>query len=490
MEFLIIFSVALPVFAGVCLKLSSINDRNQVHNFSAAVTAVTLAVTVINNILNFGKSCSMLSLPMDLSLQFEVDWVAALFSTLFTAVWFVVGIYTREYLKHEGRDKRFLAFYLVALGCLNGVAYADTPFTFYTAFESMTLTSFALVLHSQTKESIVAAKKYIYYSIFGALCGLIGIMSFYGSSLVKVKEFVPGGSLVQMLGGSTPMVLIITFITIIGFSCKAGMFPMHSWLPVAHPEAPAPASAVLSGLIAKTGVIAIIRVVYFVTGAHVIRGTWVHKTLLALAIITIFMGSMMAYKEKILKRRLAYSSVSQISYALFGVFMLNEIGLTGAVLQIIFHAFAKTALFLCAGVIIYKTHRTQVSQLTGLGKAMPKTFGLFTIAALSLVGVPLTGGFESKLFLARSALQGTFPTLEFAGFIVIMVSALLTGGYLLSISAKALFINKNEEIIEDFEANNTMLVPIGILVVFILLFGIYTVPVKFVAESVMASMGL
>ncbi len=490
MIFLIIFSIALPVLSGICLHLSKIEDRNQVHNFSAAVTAITFVVTIVNNIINFGQQTSFLSLPMGLTLQFEVDWVAAMFSSLFTFVWLVVGVYSREYLKHEGRDRRFLCFYLIALGCMNGVAYADTPFTFYTAFESMTLTSFAMVLHSQTKESINAAKKYIYYSIFGALCGLVGIMCFYGSNLVKIKEFVPGGSLIHGLGADTSMVLVITFITIIGFSCKAGMFPMHSWLPVAHPEAPAPASAVLSGLIAKTGVVAIIRIVYFVTGAHVIRGTWVHKTLLILSIVTIFMGSMMAYKEKLLKRRLAYSSVSQISYALFGVFMLNSTGLTGAMLQIIFHAFAKTSLFLCAGAVIYKTHRTQVSQLTGLGKSMPGTFSLFTIASLSLVGVPLTGGFESKLFLARSALKGTFPVIEFAGFIVIMVSALLTGGYLLSISAKALFTNKSEEITENCEANRTMLIPIGILVLLLLVFGIYTVPVRFVAENVMASMGL
>lgn len=490
MEFLIIFSIALPVLAGVCLTLSKIEDRNQVHNFSATVTGITLVAVIVNNIVNFGKGCHTLSLPMELSLSFEVDWIAALFSVLFSGVWFVVGIYSREYLKHEGRDKRFINFYLIALGCLNAVAYADTPFTFYTAFEAMTLTSFALVLHSQSKESIAAAKKYIYYSVFGALCGLIGIMAFYGSDLVKVKEFVPGGSLVQELGGRMPMVSLVIFITIIGFSCKAGMFPMHSWLPVAHPEAPAPASAVLSGLIAKTGVLAIIRIIYFVTGPEMLKGTWVHFVLIVLSVTTIFMGSMMAYKEKLLKRRLAYSSVSQISYALFGVFMLNEIGMTGALLQIVFHAFAKTALFLCAGSVIYKTHRTQVSQLTGLGRAMPKTFALFTIAALSLVGVPFTGGFASKLFLAHSALNGTFPKLEFVGFIIIMVSALLTGGYLLSISAKALFANKNEEITEKLEANNTMLVPIGVLVLLILVLGICPLPVNFVVENVISSMGI
>ena len=490
MEFLIIFTIALPVLSGVGLTLSNIKDRDLVHRFSRIVLATVMAVTLVNNVINIEKGCIALQLPMGLSISLYVDWLAVMFSSLFTIIWFLVGFYSKEYLRHEGRDYRFMSFYLIALGCLNGVAYAHNPFTFYTAFEAMTLTSFALVLHSQTKESIAAAKQYIYYSIFGAFCGLIGIMSFYGSDIVQIKEFVPGGSLVQDAAGISPMVLVIIFIAIVGFSCKAGMFPMHAWLPIAHPEAPAPASAVLSGLIAKTGVFAIIRIIYFVVGPETIKGTWVQQVLLILTITTIFMGSMMAYKEKLLKRRLAYSSVSQISYALFGVFMLNKVGMTGAVLQIIFHAFAKTSLFLCAGSIIYKTHKTRVSQLTGLGRAMPKTFALFTIASMSLVGVPLTGGFESKYYLALSALNGTFEVLEFAGFIVIMISALLTGGYLFSISAKALFAHSSEEITESCETGKTMFVPIAVLVGFILVLGIWPVPIKHLLDDLLISMGL
>ena len=496
MEFLIILSIAFPVLAGAGLAIAAVSnrefakDREVIHKYSRIVLAIVMVVTAVNNIVNIEKGCTFMKFPMGLSVDFYVDWLSVIFSTIFTVIWFLVGIYSKEYLVHEGRDYRFISFYLVALGCLNGVAYAHNPFTFYTAFESMTLNSFALVLHSQTKDSIAAAKQYIYYSIFGAFCGLIGIMAFYGSDLIRIKEFVPGGSLVQELGGRMPMVTLIVFIAIIGFGCKAGMFPMHAWLPVAHPEAPAPASAVLSGLIAKTGVFAIIRIIYFVVGPQTIKGTWVQQVLLILSIVTIFMGSMMAYKEKLLKRRLAYSSVSQISYALFGVFMLNGVGMTGALLQIVFHAFAKTSLFLCAGSIIYKTHRTKVWQLNGLGRAMPVTFALFTVAAMSLVGVPLTGGFESKYYLALSALNGTFDILEFAGFIVIMISALLTGGYLFSISAKALFARADEEICEKCETGKTMFVPIAILVSTILLFGIWPVPVRFLIDNALISMGL
>ncbi len=490
MNFLIILAVVLPVLSGLMLLFSKIENRKEVQNFSTIVLIITAVVTVFSNIVNFGSRCSLLNLPMGISLSFSIDWLAVFFSSIFAVLWLLVGVYAREYFAHEPNEKRFMSFYLMALGAIIGVAYAENPFTFYTFFEMMSLTSFVFVLNSQTKESIAAAKKYIYYSIFGALCGLIGIMAFYGSDLITVKSFVAGGSLVKELGGRMPIVSVIVFIAIFGFSCKAGMFPMHSWLPIAHPEAPAPASAVLSGLITKTGVLAIIRIIYYVVGPDVIKGSWVQFVLLVLSIITIFMGSMMAYKEKLFKRRLAYSSVSQISYALFGVFTLSTVGMIGALMQILFHAFAKTALFLCAGSVIHMTHRTKVNQLDGLGKSMPKTFALFTIASLSLVGVPFTGGFISKYYLVSAAMQGTFGWLEFAGFIIIMVSALLTGGYLLSISAKALFAVKSDEVCDETEANNTMIVPMMILIALILILGIWSAPVNDVMYGIIASMGI
>ena len=247
---------------------------------------------------------------------------------------------------------------------------------------------------------------------------------------------------------------------------------MHSWLPVAYPEAPASAAAVLSGVIAKTGIIAIIRIVYFVAGPEIIRGTWVQYAFIVLSVMTIFTGSMMAYKEKLLKRRLAYSSVSQVSYALFGVMMLSAYGLIGALLQIVFHALAKAALFLVSGMVISQSGKKYVYQLTGLGNAMPATFAFLTIAGLSLAGVPFTGGFISKYFLVQSALGGNFGTVEFVGFIVVMVSALLTGGYMLSIASKALFAHKELVVAEKCEAPLTMVIPVGVLIALVILLGI------------------
>ena len=171
----------------------------------------------------------------------------------------------------------------------------------------------------------------------------------------------------------------------IGFGCKAGMYPLHAWLPTAHPVAPAPASAVLSGIITKCGVLAIIRTTYYLFGVDFVRGTWVQNVILVLAIGTIFMGSMLAYREKMLKKRLAYSSISQVSYVLFGVFLMTPQALCGALLQVVAHAIAKNALFLSAGAVIYKTGHTYVNELKGIGKQMPIGMICFTIASLSPV---------------------------------------------------------------------------------------------------------
>lgn len=473
MNFLILLTIIIPVLSGVCLAFSKIENREEIQKFSVTVLALTFLVTVVNNVVNLEQSCSLLNLPMGLSLSFTVDKLSVFFTVMFAFLSLIIGAYSSEYLKQDKNNKRFVVFYLITLGCVIGVTYANNPFTFYTFFEGMSLASFVLVLHNQTKESIYAAKKYIYYSIFGAFCALVGIMAFYGSDLVAVKQFQAGGVLSAEAANSLPAVLAITFAAILGFSCKADMFPLHSWIAVAYPEAPTPISALLSGVLAKTGLIAIIRIVFFVVGVDVLMGSWVQLVMIILSVITIFMGSMVAYREKTFKKRLAYSSVSQISYAIFGVMTLNAVGLIGAMLQMVFHALAKVVLFMCAGNIQQKTGKTSVDQIAGLGKAMPVTFTFFTIAGMSLVGVPLTGGFVSKAFLAVSTMNGFFPQAEFAGLIMIMVSALLTGGYILSVTAKALFAEKGEEVYEYCEADKKMLLPVFILVALIIVCGVY-----------------
>jgi len=289
----------------------------------------------------------------------------------------------------------------------------------------MTLLSFPLVLHEGTEAARSAAMKYLGYSLFGAALALFGFFVAYPAT--ENAAFLPGGSL---HGEATPVQLAASLAMIVGFGGKAGMIPLHDWLPTAHPEAPAPASAVLSGVITKGGVLGIVRTVYYLYGAENLRGTYVQQTVLVLALLTVFTGSMLAYKEKILKKRLAYSTVSQVSYVVFGLMLLNVSGFAGALLQAVFHAVAKVCLFLCAGAFICKTGKTRVEQLEGIGRSMPLALFCFAVAGLSLIGIPPFAGFVSKWYLAAGSLAA-FPAYGWVGAAVLLVSALLTAGYLL-----------------------------------------------------------
>ena len=193
----------------------------------------------------------------------------------------------------------------------------------------------------------------------------------------------------------------------------------------------------LSGLITKMGVLAMIRVIYYQFGADFLSGTWVQQVMLWLAIFTVFMGSMLAYKEKTLKKRLAYSTVSQVSYILFGLLLVCPEGFYGALLQLVFHAIAKNGLFMAAGGIIYHLYKTRVDRLQGAGRFLPVIMGCFAVYALSLIGIPPTGGFVSKWYLAQAGLG--FGTAGIVGVSVLMISALLTAGYLLPIVTDAFF---------------------------------------------------
>lgn len=477
-----LFPVFFPVLTGLAmldLKISKFKDREK---YVMGVLGINLALTLISNFFCADTHITFAKFAGNIELAFHIDSIAVFFSTIFAAVWLMVGYFSLEYMKHEGEENRFFAYYIASLGGLTGVAYADNLVTLYLFFEVMSLLSYVLVVHSRTNESLLAGRKYIYYSLFGASLGLIGIFYFYSTGWDTA--FTPGGVVPMEMGGRMPSLSLMVILAVIGFGCKCGMFPLHAWLPTAHPQAPAPASSVLSGLITKAGVIAIIRIVYFTVGADVLRGTSAQYVLLALSIVTIFMGSMLAYKEKVLKKRLAYSTVSQVSYVIFGLMLLNTAGVTGALLQVAFHALAKNVLFLTAGAFIYKTGKTMVSDMYAMGKSMPKTLSCFTVAGLSLVGVPLTAGFISKWYLAQGALQQGSGVIGFVGIATIMVSALLTGGYLVTVTAKAFFAKREDEVQESCEPNRYMIVPLAVLTVLIILFGIYPAPVIAAASAI------
>ncbi|MDE7043409.1 MAG: proton-conducting membrane transporter [Acetatifactor sp.] len=387
-------------------------------------------------------------------------------------------------MKHEGEEKRYFGLYLLLYGVLAGLVFSGNLVTMYLFYELMTLVSMPMVLHNGSREAIMASLKYLFYSMCGAYGGLFGIVFLY--RYCDSLTFTAGGTLDPVAAqGHEGILLAAVFVMILGFGAKAGMLPLHSWLPTAHPVAPSPASALLSGNIVKIGALAIIRTVYYIVGPEFIRGTWVQYAWMILTLLTVFMGSLLAYREPVLKKRLAYSTVSQVSYILFGLSLLTPAAVTGALLHMAAHALVKCGLFLTAGVFLYQYGYTRVDQLTGMGKKMPKTLWCYTVFALALIGIPPAGGFISKWYLAEGALQSGIPVFSWLGPVVLLVSALLTAGYLLPVTIKGFFPGE-EAASPDMakkEPSPFMLMPLVILAVLALFMGILPNPlIRYVSD--------
>lgn len=421
---------------------------------------------------------TLLEMTDVLKIAFRADTMSLLFAALTTVMWLLVGIYSFGYMAHDAHKKRYAFFYILVYFVLLGLDFSANLVTLYLFYELMTLSSMPLILHEMKEESISAAMKYLYYSIAGAFLALFGI--FVLSQNAPSLDFTAGGSMSAAVSGSGlangRLVLAGVFLMIVGFGAKAGMFPLHAWLPIAHPVAPAPASAVLSGVITKSGVLAIIRIVFYVVGADVIRGTWVQTAWMCLALLTVVMGSTRAFDEKVLKKRLAYSTVSQVSYVLFGLSTLHPLGITGALLHVIFHSTAKDLLFMGAGSIIHQTGKTKVTELRGIGRRMPVTLGCFTFASLSLVGIPPFAGFFSKWYLAKGSLQSGVAGFSWIGPVILLLSALLTAGYLFPIAVQGFLPGKDydKQPENKCEAGLNMTVPMCILAVLTLVLGIFS----------------
>lgn len=489
--------VIFPIIAGIAVLFRPLDENggfihDDSHFYVGLMTFISAALNFMAVFMTNSELLTLCRITDTLNIAFKIDDTAKVFMILLAVIWPLVTLYAFEYLHRRPPTGRFFAFFLATFGILNGVASAANFLTLYLFYELMTFMTLPLVMHSQQREAIRGTVKYLLYSLVGAALALGGFCFFhvYGVS----TQFTPGGVLdaAKITSSSEKnMLLTVTFLTLLGFGAKAGLMPLHSWLPTAHPVAPTPASAVLSGLITKGGVIAMLRVIYFITGAEFLRGTWVQSTLILLALLTIFIGSMMAYTEKHLKKRIAWSSVSQVSYVIFALMLLTPDGFIGALLQIIAHAMAKSCLFLSAGVVIYFTLQGSnyhySDQLQGIGKELPITMTCFTIASISLIGLPATGGFVAKWFMASGALAlDIVPRwLGIFGIVILMTSALLTAGYLLPIVADAFFPGEDYEYLDTSSTRlpAKMKVPLLLLSAGALLSGIFAGPlVKFFAN--------
>ena len=482
---LLLFPILLPLAGGIG---SFFLHERRLRRIGVSVTVIATFLCALGVCFLPQASLTLWDIGGSLAIRLFVDEMSRFFLMLVSLLWVLAAFFAFEYMQHEENEERFFGFFTMTLGVLMGIGLSANLLTLYFFYELMTLITLPLVIHTGSKEAIAAGLKYLGYSTFGAGLALIGffILNYYCTS----TAFSAGGTLAMpLVRGNENLLFAVWLMMMVGFGAKAGMLPLQAWLPTAHPVAPAPASAVLSGLITKAGVMAIIRVTFYLFGAEFLKGSWAQTVLIVLALATVFAGSMLAYKEKVLKKRLAYSTVSQVSYVLFGLFLLNATGFAGALLQMVFHAVVKNLLFLSAGAIIYKTGKTDVRQLTGIGKEMPIVLWCFAIGSLSLIGIPPTAGFVSKWYLAQGGLS-EYGVLSIVGAAVLLVSALLTAGYLMPIVTRGFFPGSDfdYEHLEKKEPSRLMTVPLMLLAAAAVVLGIFPAGLTDFVSSVAAAL--
>lgn len=494
----LVLPVFLPLLGGILLLLfrEKLVGEVRERRMEMAVEGIVLLNSLIVFWLLWSGGVSseaarvvLFRLFGSLTVMFRLDLMGGLFAGLVAFLWPLATLYSFEYMEHEKRKASFYAYYIMTYGVTMGIALAGNMMTLYMFYEMLTLVTFPLVLYPMTKEAVRASRKYLYYSIGGAAFAFLGLVFALTFSATGTTEFVPGGILdLAAAQGSRDVLLLIYVLAFFGFGVKAALFPCHGWLPRAT-VAPTPVTALLHAVaVVKSGAFAILRLTYFCYGGSFLRGSWAQWVVMAAALITIAYGSTMAVREVHWKRRLAYSTISNLSYILFGASMMTPLGLAAALCHLVAHAFMKICSFFCAGAVMHKTGKTYVYELDGLGRRMPLTFGCLTVASFSLMGIPLFAGFISKWNLAQAALacsEGSGMWLPAAGVAVILYSALMTGIYMLTVLVRAYFPNTGETGgadkvaaagTETCDPGWRMLVPLFIFAAVILVIGLHSGP--------------
>jgi multicomponent Na+:H+ antiporter subunit D len=372
-----------------------------------------------------------------IELAFRVDGLGLLFALGASVLWVVTSFYSIGYMRSLGEhaQTRYFACFALALSATMGVAFSANLFTLFLFYEALTLATYPLVGHKETPEARAGARKYIIYLLGAAkLLLLTAIILTY--NIAGTLEFRKGGILPASQLEAHPMLLSAVFALFLFGLAKNAVMPLHSWLPAAM-VAPTPVSALLHAVaVVKTGVFATLRVFLFVFGAAAMRSLGADTLALGLASVTILGGSLLALSQDNLKARLAFSTISQLSYIVLGAAMLTVSGLLGSIAHITNHAVSKITLFLCAGSIYVSTHKTEVSQMSGVARQMPWTMAAFALASLSLVGIPPSSGFISKWYLAVGSVERGGSALVLG---VLLVSSLLNAAYLGPVVYKAYF---------------------------------------------------
>ncbi|NQV59397.1 MAG: monovalent cation/H+ antiporter subunit D family protein [Alphaproteobacteria bacterium] len=426
---LIILALGLPLFAALSIWIvgKHPNQREAVTLFTAV--ALLVVVLAILPLILAGVPVRLeLGAPLPgLNIAFAVEPLGMIFACVASFLWIVNSVFSIGYMRgnDEPRQTRFYICFAIAIAATMGLAFAENLFTLFICYEALTLSTYPLVTHHKNDEARQAGRTYLGIllgsSVVLLLPAIIATWVLTGS-----VTFTTGGIMAGKVGPVIGGILFLLYLYGIG---KAALMPMHRWLPAAM-VAPTPVSALLHAVaVVKAGVFTVVKVTVYIFGLDYLRDLPMADVALYLAGFTILMASIIALRQDNLKRRLAYSTVSQLSYVILAALILSPLSTMGAALHIAVHAFGKITLFMAAGAIYTAAHKTKVSELAGIGRRMPWTMGAFAIGAISMIGLPPAAGFLSKWYM----LLGAFEAEQFFAIAVIVLSTLLNAAYFLPI---------------------------------------------------------
>lgn len=431
--YFLLVPIVLPILAGAFMGANPFKQDRRRNFFVFSVTFVTSCFIAALLLNPPGAEDLTLKLAGVLEIRFRLDGCGMVFAGLIAFLWPLAVIYAFGYIEH--RKNSFFMFYVTTYGITAGIAFSGNLMTMYMFYELLTIVTIPLVMHELDHKSVVAARRYMKYSFGGAAFGFLGfiIIMNYGTTL----DFVYGGVLrPDALEGHRTFLLLIYLFAVVGFGVKAALFPVHGWLPAAS-VAPTPVTALLHAVaVVKAGAFAIIRITYFSFGTSFLKGSIAQHIIILMASVTILYGSVKAVREQHCKRRLAYSTISNLSYIIFAAALMTEAGLQAAFLHLVFHGLMKITLFYCIGVVMIRTGRKYLWEMNGIGYRMPVVMTVFTIAAIGLIGIPPMCGFIGKWHIALAAVEEG-DAYAYIGLAALMISALLTAVYTLEMIIRA-----------------------------------------------------
>jgi multicomponent Na+:H+ antiporter subunit D len=458
-EQLLLLVILLPLGAAVLVLLTSAwPNLRETMSLLVGGAVFLSAVELSPHVFGGNIPRVVFAEPIEgIQIALSVEPLGMLFALLASFLWVVTTIYAIGYMRGHGESNqtRFYVFFSIAIFSTLGVAFSDNLLTLFIFYEMLSLSTYPLVTHSGTEAAKKGGRVYLGILI-GTSMGffLLAILGTY--LLAGTGQFTSGG---VFLDDTSPFLLGLLLCLFVFGVGKAAIMPFHRWLPAAM-VAPTPVSALLHAVaVVKAGVFSILKIVIYIFGFESLADLPITQWLTWLAAFTILSASIVAMRQDNLKKRLAYSTVSQLSYIILGALLANEAGIIGGTMHMTMHAFGKITLFFCAGAILVAAHKTEVSELDGLGRAMPITMGAFFLAAISIAGLPPMGGVWSKWYLVLGTVQNEAYLL----LAVLLVSTLLNIYYLLAIPVRAFFKPANDDVIYK-EAPLPILIAIGITV--------------------------